>query len=47
MNAQMKRAISEAMERQVAFSWKKTRKVQKGVWLEYNQDHYCEYVARV
>lgn len=43
--AQMKRAIGEAMERQVAFSWKKDKVVQKGVYLKYSQDHYCQYVA--
>lgn len=43
---QMVSAVSNAMESGLAFSWKKDRKVQKGVWLVYSQQCYADHIAR-
>ncbi|WP_219096210.1 hypothetical protein [Pseudomonas sp. UMAB-40] len=43
---QMVNAISNAMETGLAFSWKKDRKVQKGVYLVYSQQCYADHIAR-
>lgn len=48
MNAkdQIKFALINAMDKQVAFSWVKTHEVQKGVYIKHSQSFFQTYMMK-